>query len=105
MKAVVFKDHDNMKFGDIIYDAVEYQNRNQVWMVKGRTEQGEYIETYADLVLRKPDSVINSVDWEQRRYEIAKDLYIHYPNLTEKEAIENADKLIAELKKGGDNEN
>lgn len=54
----------------------------------------------------------DDIDWEQRRYEIAKDIYSHnYGNseVTAKEcakiAVERANILIAELKKGGSNAN
>ena len=38
------------------------------------------------------------IDWEQRRYEIAKDLYLRYENMDEKGAVHSADVLIKELK-------
>lgn len=41
----------------------------------------------------------NAIDWEQRRYEIAKDVYSRNPGVTEEEAIWNADALIKELKR------
>lgn len=55
------------------------------------------------------------IDWEQRRYEIAKDMiaaflsnscsnvYLGYPYEQAKSAVTFADALIAELKKGGQN--
>ncbi len=41
------------------------------------------------------------IDWEQRRYEIAKELFCNYPQMerTAQEAVEWADDLIEELKK------
>lgn len=46
------------------------------------------------------------IDWEQRRYEIAKDVFASTYNIfqnkgLEKMAVHAADALIAELKKGG----
>lgn len=58
--------------------------------------------------IRKEMAKANEIDWEQRRYEIAKDLYpiaCHDMNPLEskeapaKAAVELADILIAELKK------
>lgn len=58
--------------------------------------------------IRKEMAKANEIDWEQRRYEIAKDLYpiaCHDMNPSEskeapaKAAVELADILIAELKK------
>lgn len=55
------------------------------------------------------------IDWEQRRYEIAKDMmaaflsnscsnvYLGNPDEQAKYAVTFADALIAELKKGGQN--
>lgn len=54
------------------------------------------------------NAIYNCIDWEQRRYEIAKDVYpiaCHDMNPSEpkdapaKTAVELADLLIAELKK------
>ncbi len=41
------------------------------------------------------------IDWEQRRYEIAKELFCNYPQMecTAQDAVEWADYLIEELKK------
>ena len=39
------------------------------------------------------------VIWEQRRYEIAKDMFTRNPRLSPKEAVMFADELIKELKK------
>lgn len=58
--------------------------------------------------IRKEIAKANEIDWEQRRYEIAKDIYpiaCHDMNPSEskeapaKAAVELADILIAELKK------
>lgn len=38
-------------------------------------------------------------DWEQRRYEIARDMYVHFTDMTPKTAVNHADMLIEELKK------
>lgn len=42
---------------------------------------------------------LKEIDWEQRRYEIARDLYLRYENMNEKGAVHSADALIKELKK------
>lgn len=39
--------------------------------------------------------------WEQRRYEIARDLYVRNVNASAEECVRWADELIEELKKGG----
>lgn len=38
-------------------------------------------------------------NWEQRRYEIARDLYVRNGDYTAEKCVEWADELIAELKK------
>ena len=42
-----------------------------------------------------------TIDWEQRRYEIARDVYANqfHGNLTAKQAVEKADRLISELQR------
>ena len=44
---------------------------------------------------------MKEIDWEQRRYEIAKELYCNYPHegYTAEEAVTWADALIEELRK------
>ena len=44
---------------------------------------------------------MKEIDWEQRRYEIAKDLYCchQHTNYSAESAVKNADALIEELKK------
>lgn len=42
------------------------------------------------------------IDWEQRRYEIAKAIFAYHQTYTASEAVEAADDLIAELQKGGE---
>lgn len=39
------------------------------------------------------------IDWEQRRYEIAKDLFTHFENLDAEDVVNMADSLIEQLKK------
>lgn len=49
-----------------------------------------------------PSKAKDDIDWEQRRYEIAKELYCRnndYFRTRPKESVEYAEKLIAELKK------
>lgn len=43
--------------------------------------------------------IVVEIDWEQRRYEIARDLYVQFPTMSVVEAVEHADLLIEELKK------
>ena len=44
---------------------------------------------------------MKEIDWEQRRYEIARGLYCNYPQMecSAQEAVEWADDLIEELRK------
>ena len=44
---------------------------------------------------------MKEIDWEQRRYEIAKDVFCFYPHreASAKNAVEWADALVEELKK------
>lgn len=46
-----------------------------------------------------PSKAKDEIDWEQRRYEIAKDIYVSSPNCTPNTAVREAEELIAELKK------
>lgn len=39
------------------------------------------------------------IDWEQRRYEIAKDVFAHFPSIKPSDAVSLSDALISELKK------
>ncbi|MCQ2232483.1 MAG: hypothetical protein MJZ30_11610 [Paludibacteraceae bacterium] len=39
------------------------------------------------------------IDWEQRRYEIAREIYANNPDTYAEQAVKLADDLIAELKK------
>ena len=41
-------------------------------------------------------------NWEQRRYEIARDYYVHNPVNSAEHAVAHADRLIEALKKGGE---
>lgn len=43
----------------------------------------------------------NEIDWEQRRYEIARDLYAANRDATAEQCVRWADALIDELKKKG----
>ena len=38
------------------------------------------------------------IDWEERRYEIAKELYVHYDTMNAEDCIRSADELIKQLK-------
>jgi len=46
----------------------------------------------------------NEIDWEQRRYEIARDLYAANRDASAENCVKWADLLIAELKKKGGEE-
>lgn len=60
-------------------------------------EDDEPTEAY--ITLANEPQPKHGIDWEQRRYEIAKDLYLRYEDIDEKGAIHSADALINELKK------
>lgn len=53
-----------------------------------------------------PSKAKDDIDWEQRRYEIAKDIFaqmssngVHYPTILAADAVKGANALIEELKK------
>lgn len=56
-------------------------------------EDCEPTEAYITLTAPK------EIDWEQRRYEIAKDLYVRWRDMDAKWAVHATDSLINELKK------
>ena len=58
-----------------------------------REEEKRKINYYKDIEL------FDSIDWEQRRYEIAKDIYASDVTTSAEGAVSCADELIAELKK------
>ena len=60
-------------------------------------EDDEPTEAY--ITLANEPQPKKEIDWEQRRYEIARDLYLRYENMNEKGAVHSADALIKELKK------
>lgn len=41
----------------------------------------------------------DTIDWEQRHYEISRDLFTHFSTMTPEQCFESADLFIAELKK------
>lgn len=47
----------------------------------------------------RPIKEWKNINWEQRRYEIARDLYVKYRDTTAEDAVRQADNLIEELKK------
>lgn len=63
-----------------------------------RWEDDEPTEAYITLAepQEQPKQAIN---WEQRRYEIAKDLYVRWRDMDAKWAVHATDSLINELKK------
>ena len=40
----------------------------------------------------------NNINWEQRRYEIARDLFVNTSNMAPEEAVRQANQLIQQLK-------
>ena len=62
---------------------------------KGVEHPNEKFNYYWDL---EPIDISN-IDWEQRRYEIAKSLYAATNHISAKDAVWDADLLIKELKK------
>ena len=86
---------------------VYYDYFLELWTVKGRSDK-KFLPNALELLEEK------DIDWEERRYEIAKDMMaaflsnysdnIHSGNPDEqaKYAVVFADALIAELKKGGE---
>ena len=62
---------------------------------KGVEYHNEKLNYYWDL---EPIDISN-IDWEQRRYEIAKSLYAATNHISAKDAVWDADLLIKELKK------
>lgn len=74
---------------------------------KGRERRRVPMNYYWDLE-DVEEELTNKIDWEQRRYEIAKDVFAEIYDIfqnehSEKVAVRAADALIAELKKGGNN--
>lgn len=59
----------------------------------------EPTEAYITLANEPQEQPKKEIDWEQRRYEIAKNLYEHYKDMDEIGAVHAANKLINELKK------
>ena len=78
--------------------------------VDNKREWCTYVQSELEFIKEEPQK---DIDWEQRRYEIAKDMMavlerhnnettgFKNPILQAQYAIECADALIAELKKGG----
>ena len=61
-------------------------------------EDAEPTEAYITLAVPQ-EQPKKEIDWEQRRYEIAKNLYEQYKDMDEIGAVHAANKLINELKK------
>ena len=71
--------------------------------VDNNCEWCTYVQSELEFIKEEPQK---DIDWEQRRYEIAKDVFASTYNIfqnkgLEKMAVHVADALIAELKKGG----
>ena len=62
-------------------------------------EDDEPTEAYIILANEPQEQSKKEINWEQRRYEIAKELYIHYPNNSIDSCISDANIMINKLKK------
>lgn len=88
---VPFKDDDDMWFSD----KPQYEiNSSKFPSVKW--EDDEPTEAY--ITLANMPQPKKEIDWEQRRYEIAKDLYVRWRDMDAKWAVHATDSLINELK-------
>lgn len=89
---VPFKDDDGIWFSN----KPQYEiNSSKFPSVKW--EDDEPTEAY--ITLANEPQLKKEIDWEQRRYEIAKDLYVRWRDMDAKWAVHSADALINELKK------
>lgn len=71
--------------------------------VDNKREWCTYVQSELEFIKESPQT---DIDWEQRRYEIAKEVFASIYDIfqnehLEKVAVHAADALIAELKKGG----
>lgn len=71
--------------------------------VDNKREWCTYVQSELEFINEEPQK---DIDWEHRRYEIAKDVFASTYNIFQnkglaKMAVHAADALIAELKKGG----
>lgn len=115
---------DYEKEGRVFYiskDTIGAMNRgkNVTWIYTKGEEPAMYkVKETPEEILAMPDIETKAIDWEQRRYETAKEMlgYIYRlswdadiddmsPSTIAEEAAKYADALINELKKGQDNEN
>ena len=98
----------------------DMKRRNDAtWIYTKNFEQATYkVKETPEEILAMPNIETKVIDWEQRRYEIAKEISGYVYNdafvanddytpceLIARDAIKYADALINELKKGQDNEN
>lgn len=92
----------------------ESENVTYITMKNNDFPSYNVVETPEE-ILAMPDIETKVIDWEQRRYEIAKEIYGHIyeiafeandymlpRKLIAEDAIKYADALINELKKGGE---
>ena len=114
IKLINYKNHEK---GEIVFinkscigGMVRYEQEGltRVWD-NGVTEFAAYdFKETPEEILAMPDieETNKVIDWEQRRYEIAKHILpqmsIVQPVLTAENAVKVADALIKELKKGGE---
>ena len=101
--------------GEVIYLAkssiaeikrIGKENMTHIWN-KGSHPTEYVVKETPEEILAIPDIEEDSkaIDWEQRRYEIAKHMLsynVHYtPKVLAEKAVSHADALIEVLKKGG----
>lgn len=93
----------DIEFGDDIMTEDMSQFVGHVATIVGISEDGAYgldIDNgyYAWLDWMFEDEPVRHTNWEQRRYEVAKELYVHDEHMNAKTAIGLANDLIHELK-------
>ena len=102
--------------GEVIYLAkssiaeikrIDKENMTHIWNKDSHPTEYVVKETPEEILAMPDIEETNKViDWEQRRYEIAKHILpqmsIVQPVLTAENAVKVADALIKELKKGGE---
>lgn len=60
----------------VIHNVIEYIDKDGTPKISGRSEYGKHISLNAWLVEIPPNQENIEVDWEKRRYELAKDILI-----------------------------
>lgn len=91
-----------------IYSMVRYEKENKTVLFRKHDKSIEVLETPEEILAIPDIEPTKTIDWEQRRYEIAKDilaatnsrLTAHGSILNIDMVLNAADALIKELKKG-----